>query len=55
MGKDLRELDPVLGPEAQTGEDQVLALPGEYAPEAHLSAADLIVFLVWNVAAHLQE
>ncbi len=49
------QVDPVLGPEAEAGQDEILAVAGEDPAEAHLAAADLFVFLVGNVAAYLEQ
>ena len=55
VGQDLRQVNAVLGPKAQAGQDEALALAGEDPAEAHFAAADLIVLLIWNVAAHLES
>ncbi len=49
------QVDPVLGPEAEAGQDEILTVAGEDPAEAHLAAADLFVFLVGNVAAYLEQ
>ncbi len=49
------QVDPVLGPEAEAGQDEILTVASEDPAEAHLAAADLFVFLVGNVAAYLEQ
>jgi hypothetical protein len=55
VGEDVFEMDPVLGPETEAGQDEILTVAGEDPPEADFAAADLFVFLVGNVAAYLEK
>ena len=52
MLKDGLKTDPVLGPDAETGEDKVLTLRGQAGhSEPHIGRADLLVLLEGDVAA----
>ena len=56
MAEDLVQGDAVLGPDPETGADQILTLGAHGPSEAELRVADLLVLLEGDVAAdHVVE